>query len=419
MTTANQVNDVYRLRKVQIGQEVTPSGTGTYGTTPGTLYDMRFNDSGATISLVQDNPRNEAQSTRMHDELLTVQALKSWDVSGSFNLRCESSQLNAAATAVTSSITELLTSALGGASAAGGSAVIGTPSTTSVPVTNGQATRFTVGAWCAVGVSGVLYPAKSTTVNTGTDILTVWPALPSAPAVAQLVINGYNNWPAETNVSSLALTLASAQQSGMQWTLNTGLVNDLGFSLSRTGLVSASCKIMGKSWTGPSAQSLATTAYSESQTAPLACRDAYMFLQTPATTTRVAYSFISCDLKISIKRMHLEEFSGANEQTSGTFNVGDRMFATATIKCRFDPDIEGFYTNQSQVTLVIVVPSGSGTSKRFVIFEMPLCYINAKPQTSEESGRTVMTFTLMSQLSTANSSQTVGTAAAPFVLARI
>lgn len=408
-----QVNSVLRMKRVELARE------GTYGTTPGTMYGARPKDPGFTITPTQEQFDNTAQSVREFDKLLNVVGLKRWTGSFPFDIRPETAQLDAAASPATTWMTELLRGACGGYSAAAGSTVDTAASGTSITVAAGHGSRFTVGTWIAVGVAGVLEPCKVTTIST--DTLTVYPALSGTPATGQLVINGYNNWMTEAFSESIAITSASAQSSTLQYTLNNGIATELGFQIPETGkgLLSASCTLAGAKWTGPSNQSLSTSVVSEVLTAPFSVRDAYVLLQAPATTTRVAYPLISTEVRVMLGNVHIEELVGDNEQTSGTFRVADRMVASATLRTRYDQQIHAWYASQTQLTCAVIVPYGSGTTKRFVVFEMPTTFISAKPVDGEFSGRDVTTFELAAQLSTANSSQTVGTAAAPWVLARI
>lgn len=408
-------NIVSRLAKCKIVREA------TYGTTPGTTYDMRWKDPGPTLSLAQDNLANDNQSTRMWDMLMTIKGLKSFEVSGNIDIRPETAQLTSAATAVTTWTTEMFRAFFGGynitAASSYGSAVVSASDGTAITITGGHGSRFTVGSWIAVGVAGVLEVAKVTAIFT--DTLSLYPTLSGTPAAAQLVINGYNNYPLEANTETMAMTAALVQSSNANWTLNNIVGSGLDIKIDRKGLVTAAVKLMGKSWTGPSSQSLSTTAITEPLASPMPGRDAYFFLQASSTLTRVIYPIVECSFKLNPKPTFIEEFSGSQEQTSGVMNVGDRSYVTADIKTRFDVALETYYTSETILSLIAVIPLGSGTTKRFLVFEMPTCFINAKPKTMDESGRQMHSISLQSMLSAMNESTTVGTAAAPFVMARI
>lgn len=391
----------------------------TYGTSPGTLYASRFKDPGVLATLTQEQLENEGTSTREFDALLTVQGLKSWTLDAAFDVRPENTQLVTATTPSVSWMTELLYAACGGSSVLAGSLVVSS-TTSSITVTATHGTRFVVGTPIAAQVSGTLEWAIITAISG--DVLTCWPSFSGAPTITTgLVVNSASNWLTETSSQSLAVTCAQVQSSNAQWTLNCGIITELGLSIPAMGkgLLSGSVKLAGKTWVGPSPQSLGTSVITEVLTNPISCRDAYFILQPAATTTRVAYPIISADVKLTTGNTHLEEFSGVNEQTSGTMRVAPRMVGTISLKCRYDQQIETYYAAQTQLVCVLVVPYGSLLTKRFVVLHMGTTFIDAKPVVADEGGRLVHQFNLRAQLSTLNASSTAGTAAAPWVLGRI
>lgn len=406
-----QQNIVKRAARVELAREV------TYGTTPGTMYVARPKDPGVNITLTQENLDNEGQSTRMFDALTTVQGLRDWTAEMPLDIRVESTQLIDGATPPVSYMTELLETICGGSHIDEGD-TIASSTTSSVTVSDG--TRFAVGTPIAAEVSGNLEVAIVTAISTNT--LTCWPNFSGAPTTTTgIVVNSCANWLTDTNSKSLAMTAAYVQSSDLQYTLNCGIPEELSISIPQVakGLITGSVKLKGKTWTGPSDQSLGTGVIVDPLLAPVSMRAATFLLQPLATTTRVTFDLISIDIKLVTGMMHVEEFSGENEQTSGVMRMSPRVVGNATIKCRFNPTIETYYSSQTPLSLLFIAPYGSGLSKRFIVFHMATCFIDAKPMVVDEGGRAVHQFNLRAQLSALNASSTAGTAAAPWVLGRI
>jgi len=398
-------------------QRCTVTRESTYGTTPGSLRVARFKDPGLSFTPKETQVENDNQSTRMFDALPHVRGLGSWEASGNIDVRPESSQLNAAATATDSWLTDLLRVCFGGYHADAGTTVLSATDGTGFTAASGDGAQFAIGTSGVIVHSSVAYPFRVTGV-TGDDI-DLSPTLGFTPGTGDVVYNSYSNWPTETVSDTLTVTGAHVYSADAQYTLNNGIVSELTISWSRDALVTASVKMMGKKSTGPSNIGHATTAISDVLASPIHCQDSYVLLQSTATTTRTAYAVRSVDIKMDFGTKHLEEITGANEQTSGIVRVASRKFVTATVKARFDPQIETWYSAGTALQLYMVIPSGSGSTARFIVIDIPTCLIADKPQVIEEDGILVHQFELFGQLSTLNTDQTSGTAAAPLVLNRI
>ena len=399
-----------RLQKVTLGVE------SSYGTTSGSMRDARFKDPGLAIKCMQAQLKNIGQSTRLFDNLKNVQGRKSWEASGSLDLRPENDQLVGVGAVGNSWLQDLLRVCFGGYHADVGSTVASATDGTGWTFASGGGSKFTAGQPCGITHSGTTYWVLITSIST--DTVTCWPTLPFTPSASDPVINGYVNWPTESVSETVSVTGVHVDNSGDQYTLNGGVVSELDVNVDLDQLLTATAKLMGKSWTGPSAQSLSTAAITDALINPIHCANATMLLQATTTLTQTVYKLRSAQIKVNLGVDFLNEFTGTNEGTSGIYRAGDRMFASIAAKTRFDSQIETWYGSQTTLALFIVIPYGSGATQRAIVLCVPSCFIETKPEVIDEGNLRVHSFQLSSMLNTLNASLTAGTAAAPFVLGR-
>lgn len=125
------------------------------------------------------------------------------------NLQCHlvgsNEAITSAVTATKSPQSRLMEALLGGYTVDLGSTVEASPSptTTGFTVAAGHGSRFDLGQLLFVTVSGVVHARMVTAVST--DALTIWPALPAAPAAAAVVYNAQNVYPTDRPTASIQI----------------------------------------------------------------------------------------------------------------------------------------------------------------------------------------------------------------------
>ncbi len=191
----------------------------TAGTTATNMRPLRIEGAALPLGeLAREMLPNERSSIYQHDNAAMVQGLeRRAPVKIPMTLKYAPSQLTTASSAPTATTSStalsqevLLKHWLGGRVASQGSAVAGSGSTTStVDVTSGHGSRFTVGQMVVVYVAGVPNLRKVTAI--ATDTLSVWPNLSAAPAAAQLVLGSRTYYRAEAMTSTVTVEAANVE----------------------------------------------------------------------------------------------------------------------------------------------------------------------------------------------------------------
>lgn len=377
----SQVNLADKAAATHVGIE------STYGTTP-TVYRC-FPDEGS-ITLEQANLPNEDEREHLFKALDPVLGLKSWKAQLGFKLRPSASQLlTGSSPSATLPGCIALKAALGGENYAAGSTVAAGSTASSLNVASGHGSRFKVGQLIAVEVSSALELARVTAIST--DALSLWPSLSGSPSTSAIVVNAHAYWPVQEHTSSLTIQHVKALASaGHAWTLNGGAVG-AALKIERGAILRYVADVAGSSWTFPEGSPPAYTAASETQAAPHVARDAIVYLQAFATTTRTNYVAEAVTVEITAGTNVLVPELGGVEGVTGVMRTGGRPMAKVTLKQRADTAMMSAYSAQTALSLVLAFPRGSGTSKRFVAIDCPNLVPDGVPQMASENGRWMLT----------------------------
>lgn len=367
--------------------------------------------SGVDLEPVQAELENDEESIYLWDVKDPVKGLKDGKVKVPCYLAPDSTALNAAATPATPWLGTFLKALLGGEQSGAGSTVASSGSGTTVSVASGHGSRFAVGTWGLFEVSGALEPGRISAIST--DALTLDLALSAAATSSGLVYNTYCYYPTESNVQTLSVQHALIGNSSHQWTLN-GCTGGWDLKLDRNGLLRVDFDLMAATWTGPSSQSLTTTVGSNGMGSPWSMRDAVCILQAYNTTTRTHYPLHSISCKFDSGMEFIPELGGTEGKT-GVMRTKGREFVTLTIRFQSDQARDATdWVSRTTLQCVVLVPQGSGTSKRWFILDVPRAIIKGKPKLIKEGGFTLTEITLVSKI---NTSGTTALARAPFRLA--
>ena len=368
-------------RKLFVGQE------STYGTAASTAF-ARHIEGSLNATLSQTDIEHNAGSARLFQQFVTRQGLKSGASTVAFGIHAKpaASKLDSGASPSTPYLGTLLDAILGDEHAQAGSTVSGGGSTTTtVDVQTGHGTRFAIGTAVHVEVSSVYYPRVVTGI--ATDTLTVWPALPSAPANGDDVINSYSYFLTESNTKSLTIedtfTVPSADASTVQRRL-LGCTGGINFAIARDTLATFGFDLRAAAWEYGSL-SLATTVGSETMGDPIPVTNGQIWLQPAATTTATSYPVASMQGTLNPGMTHLLTLGGV-QGTVGVARQGGRDSAEFTVRARIDYDRYTQWSAQTLLRFFAAFPYGSSTSQRAVCLHVNQVQLIGKPAEVEEGG---------------------------------
>lgn len=337
----------------------------TYGSAATTAFAEHVQGS-AKPKLSQTEIEKNSASARLFAQKTTVQGLKSTDSGIAFavHMKPASSVLDTGATASTPYLGTLLECLLGGEYAAAGSTVSGgSATTTSIPVQTGHGTRFRIGTVVAVEVASVRY--FRAVVNIATDTLTVWPALPSAPANGDDVLNGYSYFLTQSNSKSLTIehshTVPSADAETIQRRL-LGCTGGLSLEVGQNNLAQFGFDLRAADWAYGSL-SVSSAVGSETMADPIAITNAIVYLQPAATTTDSHVCTTNIGATFNTGMTHLKCLAGV-QGTKGVARMGGRDSGEFTIRTLVDTDNYTRWSAQTLLRMLMVFESGSGNSKR-------------------------------------------------------
>jgi hypothetical protein len=363
-----------------------------FASTPPMIRAFPVQDS-VDLQLEQNELNNEEESVDLYDNEATVRGLKNGMAKMLFYVKVPPAQLVSGQSSQAHYLNEVLRASLGFRLVAQGSNVVGTGGPSTFTVTTGHGVRFLKGSWLAVEVNGEMEPAK--VINAVGDTLTVYPQLSSTVVNGARVVNSYTYLPSVNAATSLHIQHAKNGPSseGLQWVMSGSAVN-LTFDIKRNELAKIGIEAEVASWQGPGFFNIATGSAQDTMSAPFAVRDAVTIFQPVSTTTRNSYCLMSAEVKINGGLNHIECW-GATEGKIGTFRTGQRIFGDIELKFRFDPDVDSIYWESQQLMhCSIMIPKGTGNTKRWFVLEISSCRVVGKPVVSDENGMFYMTVNL-------------------------
>ena len=376
-----QVTIPVGARKLFVGQE------STYGTAAATAF-ARHIEGTLNATLSQTEIEHNAGSARLFQQFVTRQGLQSAASTVAFGIHAKpaSLKLDTGATPTTPYLGKLLEAILGGEAKGAGSTVLSTGSTTTtVDVQTGHGSRFAIGTAVHVEVSSVYYPRVVTGI--ATDTLTVWPALPSAPANGDDVINSYSYFLTESNAKSLTIedtfTVPSADAATVQRRL-LGCTGGINFAIARDTLATFGFDLRAAAWEYGSL-SQATTVGSETMGDPIPVTNGQVWLQPAATTTATSYPVATMQGTLNPGMQHLLTLGGV-QGTVGVARQGGRDSAEFTVRARIDYDRYTQWSAQTLLRFFAAFPYGSGVSQRAVCLHVNQVQLVGKPAEVEEGG---------------------------------
>lgn len=368
----------------------------SFAQTPSMIRAFPVQDS-VDLQLEQTELDNEQESVDLYDNEATVRGFKGGTASMLFYVKVPPAQLVSGQSSQAHYLNEVFRAGLGFRLVSQGSvaAVPGSPAGTDTTfnVFAGHGSRFFKGQWIGVEVNGEIEPAKI--IDRTGDTLTVYPSLSSTLVNGARVVNSYTYLPSVNALASLHIQHAKngSAADGVQWVMSGSAVN-LTFDIKRNELAKVGVEAQVGSWQGPGFFNIATGSAQDTMSPPFAVRDAITIFQPVSTTTRNSYCLISAEVKINSGYEFVECF-GETEGKTAVFKKGQRIFGDIELKFRFDPDVDSIYWESQQLMYCsIMVPKGSGNTKRWFVLEISSCRVVGKPVVSDENGMFYMTVNL-------------------------
>lgn len=406
----------------------------TFGTDPGSPTQIYPVADSVEVKTTRDALENDELRTDLYDGQKTVHGLRKGTLKWSQYLRVDASMLTAAATATTPWALLPWRLALGAEFPTSGTVTVGdTASASSASsVTVGDGTKFSKGTWIMPTVSSSYEPAR--VINIATNVLTLDPQTSATPtAAAAAVVQMYNHAPARSFSKSFSFRHALNGDAGLQWLARGCKMDSVELDLSLGAIPKATFSASITQWgdatnlRAPYALGYTATAGTNAMADPAVMRDCYLIIQaaTGTSAARAAhYSVESASLKLNLGTEFVPDLGGV-EGRGGVMRVAGRDFARLTVKARPDftanADLvdSSYWTAQTSLQAVLLVKQTYAGTARWHVFDLPTCFVEAKPEFSNEGGRLVQTFTLRSLRSAVVTSPTEGNDFhyAPFVYA--
>ncbi len=355
-------------------------------------------------TILQDELEVADESVYLYDQKDPVLGLKSGGAKFGYYLRPSSDQLSSAGVD-TVPLYNCLKALFGGLSYGAGSTTTSVSTTTTATLTS--AAGVTEGQWVLPTVSGTTEPCRIGSISSNT---LTWDLQPSTtPTAASAACLGmYNFYPAANNTSSLYVQHANANESTNEKYSFSGCTGDMGLKFDRNALLRADFDLKANNWSCPSSDTIAVTVGSDTMGSPFAMKSATVILQPAATLTRTQYEIApGFSAKLGMGMQHIPVLGGTAgtlgaNGNMGVMRIGQRLFAEATVRIYADvtdtATIVGYWTNRTALQFVVMVPSGSGSTKRWCVFDMPKCIVVGRPKPVRDGGRMCVELTLRSKM---------------------
>lgn len=397
----------------------------TFGTDPGSPTQIYPVVDSVTPKPEREEIENAELRTDLYDDQETVHGLKRGSLSWAQYLRPDATVLTAAATATTPWCYLPLRIAFGDEFPATGATTIGdtVSASTASTITVSSGARFSKGTWVMPTVGARYEPARIINIATNTITLDPQPtATPTASgaAVAQM----YNYAPARSYSKSFSFRYALAGTAGLQWLLRGCKMDSVAFDLTLGQLAKATFNASVTTWghassptTAPGALGYTATAGTNSMRKPFVVRECYLVLQAATGTSAARAAHFSCEsvgVEVDLGTEFVPDLGGVDGR-AGVMRVGGRTFAKMTVRCR--PDITAdvltvdatYWASQTllQAALLVAMVDSAGAT-RWLVIDLPSCFISPKPTFVFDGGRALLEFTLRSKRSAIVTSPTEG-----------
>lgn len=366
--------------------------------------------------LEQEEIPIDQESIHLFDLQNPVKGIKKCSFGCEYYLQPDGTQLNSAASPATHPLGVFLKAAFGNETVAAGSTVDSSGSGTAVTVAAGHGSRFAVGAWALFPISSSLLPGRVSVI--ATDALTLDLGIGSAATSSGDIMNMYNYSPSASSTQSLYIQhVPAGSTTNFAEALKGCIAESLELGLELNKAATAKFKFQGIDWERPSDDSITTTVGTDTMGTPFAMDgNAVMILQSTGTATLTQYPLLSVSVKLNLGMQYAMTLGGVQGRSSA-YRAGNRMFAEITVKA-VSADItphSTWWTDRTDLQCVLMVPFGSGATKRWLVIDAPKVAVIGTPETVKEGGMATTQFVLHTKMRSRSASTTQGRS--PFTIA--
>lgn len=254
---------------------------------------------------------------------------------------------------------------------------------TTTSVTVSSVSGFRVGEVVGISGAGDVQLAVCESFPGG-GVVNIWPSLGSAVTSGN-VVKGYNAYTTDTNTLTASYQHAYPDDAGEQQEfrgciVKTKLTSDL------NSLAMLAFELMPAAGQ-QGALSLSTAVQSNPLvTGGFAIRNALLYVQTSATTTRVNYCVESFSLEYDPGIEFTPCLTGT-EGKDGVMRTKGRELAKLMLKIKADTDEITAWSARTVRRVLFAIPSGSGTTKRWIYVYLPRAVLARQPKQVKEGGR--------------------------------
>lgn len=370
--------------------------------------------------LTQEEIPIAQESVHLHDYQAPVKGTKGGDFPVSLYLQPDAAAFNSAATPADTHLSSWLKAAFGGHGASAGSTVASSADDTHITVDAGHGSRFAIGAWALAPVSSQLLPVRVSAI--ATDALTLDFGMGTGLTAdnAGDVINCRNFYFDPASTESLYVQhLEVGSASNEAYALKGCLVETLEFDMATIDKpIMAKLKLQVGDWEHPSDDVITTSVGTDPLGTPFVMDSGALFyLQATNVATRVSYPVLSANIKLTLGMAYAKATAGGTNGRKSVFREGQRLAVEMTVRtASYDiTPTTTWWASRTELQGVLLVPQGSGLSRKWLIFDVPRCVLVGKPKPVKEGGMRTTEFVVNGAMRSRSGS--TAQARSPFTLA--
>ncbi len=388
--------------KIQTAKEVLfAAKEGTFGALPGTMKPLIIEADSYEGDQSKDALEDLDSSARLMDEQVRVDGFFNGSAKFKAKLKPFATQIISSVPTDQPALMDILECSLGGMHCGvGGTISAGTAS----QVTLSSVTGMRVGEVFGISGGGDNQLAVVETLP-GSGVVTFWPSVGTAVTTGNAV-KGYNAFSSETATSTFSLQHAYPDSADEQEEFR-GCYAKVKLNSAPNSIVTLDIDVMPA--TGQrGALGLSTSV----QTNPLVSggvvfNNAVLYVQTAATTTRTNYCVEEFGFEFD-PQIEFTPCGSAVDGKDGVMRVKGRGLAKLMLKIRADSDEFTAWTARTVRRVLLGLPRGSGTTKRWVYVYMPRAVLARAPKPTKSGGRLLYELEFHSQINNAAAADSIG-----------
>lgn len=284
----------------------------------------------------------------------------------------------------------------------------------------GHGSRFPAGQLCLVtdpAPGTGLIPAR--VLSRASDVITFYPSASGALADDSPVINLRTFYPSNTNAKTLSVAVCAAQDPTHQARL-LGCTGSMEIKMEREGLAQIMVDLQAASWVDWGALGLSIADAADPMMAPLSCRNAVLYFQSTATTTRANYPVDSFNAKLNFGNKHINTLTGGTEGKRSAARIDGLTDAFAEITLTFSldhvPDATWWAARTKLTCMLWFQYDDANNARRSIVVDLAKAMVVGKPKHAKGSDGLIKTTVTLRAKRDTSTTGTTALATAPFRL---